>query len=108
MHRIFTLLFLFFSVVCYAGDITGNVKAIGKEEANEDVKDGKYESRKYKFIERMNYGSLTDYIVYIDQKIPGSRPPEKPVQVVIQKNATFTPHVLPIMVGTTVEWPNHD
>ena len=108
MTRFLTLVFLFFSVICYAGDITGNVKSVGKEQADEDVKDGKYDSRKYKFIERMNYGSLTDYIVYIDQKIPGTRPPEKPVQVVIQKNATFTPHVLPIMVGTTVEWPNHD
>jgi plastocyanin len=40
--------------------------------------------------------------------------PAKPVQVVTtkkevsQKGATFNPHVLPIVVGTTVEWPNRD
>ena len=27
---------------------------------------------------------------------------------VAQKDAVFSPHVLPIMVGTTVEWPNND
>jgi Carboxypeptidase regulatory-like domain len=27
---------------------------------------------------------------------------------VAQKSATFSPHVLPVMVGTTVEWPNYD
>jgi len=27
---------------------------------------------------------------------------------VAQQEARFTPHVLPVMVGTTVEWPNKD
>jgi plastocyanin len=27
---------------------------------------------------------------------------------VAQKGATFSPHVLPVMAGTVVEWPNHD
>jgi hypothetical protein len=27
---------------------------------------------------------------------------------VTQKGAVFTPHVLPVVAGTTVEWPNHD
>jgi hypothetical protein len=27
---------------------------------------------------------------------------------VTQKSAMFTPHVLPVMAGTTVEWPNND
>jgi len=30
------------------------------------------------------------------------------VQVVTQKDALFKPHLLPIVVGTTVEWPNQD
>jgi plastocyanin len=41
--------------------------------------------------------------------------PDKPVQVitarptsVLQKGAMFEPHVLPVMAGTKVEWPNHD
>ena len=38
--------------------------------------------------------------------------PEKPTQIVTrrvqQKGALFSPHVLPVVVGTTVEWPNYD
>ena len=35
--------------------------------------------------------------------------PTKPVRAeMIQKNKTFSPHVLPIMIGTTVDFPNYD
>lgn len=94
--------------VVSAGDIVGVVKAAPKPGSQQDVAGGKYDSRKYKFMERMNYDEIKDFVVYIDQSMPGVRPPTKPVQIVIQKDATFQPHVLPILVGTTVEWPNHD
>jgi len=47
-------------------------------------------------------------IVYID-KIPGKRftPPSTPV-VLDQVNLRFVPHVLPVLVGTTVAFPNSD
>ncbi len=47
-------------------------------------------------------------IVYID-KIPGKRftPPSTPVTL-DQVNLTFIPHVLPILAGTTVAFPNSD
>jgi hypothetical protein len=47
-------------------------------------------------------------VVYID-KIPGKRftPPAGPI-VLDQVNLTFVPHVLPVMVGTTVAFPNRD
>jgi plastocyanin len=47
-------------------------------------------------------------VVYID-KIPGKRftPPAAPV-VLDQINLTFTPHVLPVLAGTTVAFPNSD
>ena len=47
-------------------------------------------------------------IVYID-KIPGKRfsPPAAPV-VLDQVNLTFVPHVLPVLAGTTVAFPNRD
>ena len=94
--------------VARAGEIRGTVKATGKSAAQQDVDNGMYESRKYKFLERFDYDQLKDFIVLVDQQMPGSQPPSKPVQIVIQKNATFRPHVLPVMVGTTVEWPNDD
>jgi plastocyanin len=99
-------------LICYsvfAGTIKGNVKAQPRPEAMEDVESGKYENRKYKFLERVNYDEMKDFVVYVDQPISNSnQPPPKPMQVVIQKDGTFKPHVLPVMVGTTVEWPNND
>jgi plastocyanin len=47
-------------------------------------------------------------VVYID-KVPGKRfmPPANPVYL-DQVNLTFVPHVLPVLIGTTVEFPNSD
>jgi len=99
----------FLATTLTAGTITGKVRAESRPEVKEDIDAGKYDILKYKFFERINYDEITDFIVYIDQDIPGSvRPPAKPLQVVIQKNATFKPHILPLLAGTTVEWPNHD
>jgi plastocyanin len=113
-----------------AGTIAGVVRAQGKEEV--EAASGKYDSRKFKFVERINYAELRDFVVYIDE--PPTRSPAPPnggegvdsgarvirpsnehehVQVVTtkriaQKGAVFLPHVLPVVVGTTVEWPNQD
>jgi len=98
----------------HAGTITGIVRAQGKEGAAQDMAGGKYDSRKFKFVERINYAELRDFVVYIDQAPAlAPTPPAEPVQVVTtkkitQKGAMFSPHVLPIVVGTTVEWPNND
>jgi plastocyanin len=105
----FALICFLISCAVFAGTIKGNVKAQLRPEAMEDVESGKYENRKYKFLERVNYDEMKDFIVYVDQPISNSnQPPPKPMQVVIQKDGTFKPHVLPVMVGTTVEWPNND
>lgn len=47
-------------------------------------------------------------VVYID-KIPGKvfTPPASPV-VLDQVNLTFVPHILPVLAGTTVAFPNSD
>jgi plastocyanin len=47
-------------------------------------------------------------VVYID-RIPGKRfnPPTEPV-VLDQVNLTFVPHVLPVIAGTRVAFPNRD
>jgi plastocyanin len=49
-----------------------------------------------------------DAVVYID-KIPGKQfaPPSRPVTL-DQKNLTFVPHVLPVLAGTRVAFPNSD
>lgn len=103
---IFSILFV--SLPVLAGTIRGRVKAEGKD-AKENLDGGNYESRKYKFLDRMNYADLKEFLVYIDQKVPGAtHPTPTTMQVVIQKDGTFTPHIMPILVGTTIEWPNDD
>lgn len=100
---------ILFAANLFAGTIIGTVKAQARPEVQEDIESGKYERRKYKLIERINYDELKDFVVYIDQPMTGvNHPPQKTMQVIIQKDATFNPHVLPVMVGTTVEWPNND
>ena len=102
-------------VSCSAGDITGTVRAEGKPGTEQAAGGGNYESRKFKFVERVNYAELQDFIVFIEGPV-GDKPvvlPSKPLTVetrrsVSQKGAVFEPHVLPVVVGTTVEWPNND
>ena len=91
-----------------AGTITGAVHAEGKIGAEQAAAGGKYESRKLKFVERVNYAELRDFVVYIDQAAPFKfEPTAKPLKVA-QKDGIFTPHVLPVLVGSVVEWPNND
>jgi plastocyanin len=97
-----------------AGTILGTVRAEGKAGADEQMDGGDYASRKYKFAERVNYAELRDFVVYIQGTV-GTNPvvaPTNPVVVntsrVMQQGAMFSPHVLPVVTGTTVEWPNND
>ncbi len=97
-----------------AGTLVGTVRARGKEGADEpSAAGGAYESRKYKFVERVDYSQLRDFVVYIDGAVATNTASPAVAQVVTtrkinQQGATFSPHVLPVAVGTTVEWPNND
>lgn len=97
------------------GTITGMVHAEGKPGAEENPFGGKYTSHEFKFVERVDYPAMReDFVIYIDG--PLSNAPvaatnaraEVATVKVSQKRAVFSPHVLPVMVGTTVEWPNKD
>lgn len=89
-----------------AGTIVGTVSAKGSDDASGSG-GGNYGSRRYKFVEKIDYDKLEDFVVYIDQPMPGSAVAGEPAKVV-QKEAAFEPHVLPVTVGTTVRWPNED
>ncbi|MGZ4963090.1 MAG: plastocyanin/azurin family copper-binding protein [Limisphaerales bacterium] len=91
-----------------AGDISGFVHAKGKLQANDEAGSSNYQSHKFKFAEKVNYDELTDFVVYIEGKFPDAKAPTEVKRVVTQKDATFHPHVLPVMAGTKVEWPNED
>jgi plastocyanin len=109
MKRFYCLILLFLTAQSgFSGTITGTVKAKGRPEIEQDG-GGKYASRKFKFAEKVDYEAMRDFVVYIDQP-PSEKvvPPSKPIEIVTQKDATFSPHVLPVLVGTTVRWPNQD
>lgn len=101
------------AVRLYAGEIVGVVHAEGKTAAGAETSGGNYDSRQFKFVERVDYAAMHDFLVYIDGPVGTNRPaPAAPLQVitrrVAQKGAMFSPHILPIVVGSTVEWPNYD
>lgn len=99
-----------------AGTITGTVKAQGKQGAEESAASSKYGSRQFKFVERINYDEMHDFVVYIDGPVgKNASAPDKPLQIVTsrptsvsQHGAMFEPHVLPVMKGTRVQFPNND
>jgi plastocyanin len=97
-----------------AGDIIGTVHAEPKAGAETSGETGgnNYDSRKYKFVERVDYAQMRDFVVSIEGPVGTNAPATNVLAVttssVAQKAATFSPHILPIMVGTTVEWPNND
>jgi plastocyanin len=104
----------FASGILFAGDITGTIHAepkAGTETAGDAG--GNYDSRKYKFVQRVDYSVMQDFVVSIEGPVGTNMAPASNVIAVTtsrvaQKAATFSPHVLPVMVGTTVEWPNND
>jgi plastocyanin len=97
-----------------AGTITGRVRAEGKPGAEQAANGGNYDSKALKFAERVDYADMRDFVVYIVGPVTngGGVLSTNVAQVtttkVSQQKATFTPHVLPVMVGTRVDWPNKD
>jgi len=98
----------------FAGDITGTVRAEPKNgaEQNPPAAEAAYASRKYKFVERVDYAAMQDFVVFLEGKIGTNAAPARTAKVattrIAQKGALFTPRVLPVVAGTTVEWPNND
>ena len=97
-----------------AGTILGTVHAEGKVLSQGDESGGAYASRKYKFAEKVDYDAMRDFVVYLKGPVGTNTavPPSNHVIVnttrIKQEGAVFAPHVLPIVAGTTVEWPNND
>lgn len=105
----------FWSWRAQAGTITGTVRAEGKAGAEAAAGGGQYDGHKFKFAQRVNYAALQDFVVYLEGVIGPSNATAGATTVVVetrrnitQKGARFLPRVLPVLVGTTVEWPNHD
>ena len=97
-----------------AGTIVGVVRAEGKAGTGVDSSaGGAYASRKYEFVQKVDYSAMHDFVVYIEGPVGTNNAPATNVvsvetKRIAQQSAVFTPHVLPVLVGTTVEWPNED
>jgi len=96
--------------VARAGDIRGTVRAEGVQlPESASAGDGNYGSRKYRFLERINYDEIKEFVVFIEGPVvTDTGHADDVVRVVVQENGMFSPHVMPVRVGTTVEWPNED
>lgn len=109
MPRLLILLLLCLCLKIRAGTIVGSVHAEGKPGAADGAVNARYDSRKYKFVERVDYSQFQEFIVYIEGRLSNAPPHKtKTLQIVTQRDAVFRPHVLPLMIGTKVEWPNKD
>src|ERR1051326_2291462 len=94
----------------WAGTIRGTIRAQPPPGAEAQAGEGgAYASRKWKFVEKIDYEHLTDFVIYIDKSVTaGASGSSVSAAVTTQKDASFDTHVLPIAVGTTVRWPNED
>lgn len=96
-----------------AASISGIVTAEGKLPEISSGDGEKYDSHRLKFAQRINYAELRDFVVYVDDFITNA-PLATNLQARVdtkrinQQGAMFAPHVLPVLAGTTVEWPNND
>lgn len=108
--------FVSLSVLCsvginsFGGTLVGTVKAQPKPELAETSGGGggKYDSRQFKFVEKIKYDQIKDFIVYIEGAMTNVTFATPAKDVITQKDAMFHPHVMPIVVGTEVRWPNKD
>jgi plastocyanin len=113
--KVFVSLSLVFAAAMssFAGTLCGTVKAQPKPELAETSSGGgKYDSRQFKFIEKIKYDQIKDFIVYLEgamTNVTFATPSKEVVtEKVTQKDAMFHPHVMPVVVGTEVRWPNKD
>ena len=99
------------SLPCFAGSITGTVRGVPPPVVGAPGEGGgAYESRRYKYVEKIDYASLRDFVIYVEAPLNAVVPEGDRARVVktTQRDASFDPHVLPVVVGTTVRWPNED
>ena len=95
----------------FAASIIGTVRALPpKGDTGQNAGGGAYESRRYKYVEKIDYDQMRDFVVYVDQPMTEVMPAALAGQAVktTQKDANFEPHVLPVVVGSSVRWPNED
>jgi hypothetical protein len=92
----------------FGGSIVGTVRGVPPTSPAAATTSGAYDSRRYKYVEKIDYDHLRDFVVYIDQPVAelNPAPPPRATVTTTQRDANFDPHVLAVAAGTTVRWPN--
>ena len=94
------------------GTITGTVSAQGVALPAGGAAGGGYASHALSSAVPVDYAAMHDFVVFIDGVTATSGAATNRVRVstfkVSQYHADFSPHVMPVLAGTTVEWPNND
>jgi plastocyanin len=111
MKAVATFLFIMFAgISAQAGTLFGTVKAQPNPELTDrpGAGGGKYDSRQFKFVEKVQYDQIKDFVVYIEGEMTNVTFAAMTKDVITQKDAMFHPHVMPVVVGTEVRWPNKD
>lgn len=101
-------LLLLLAIPINAGTIKGRIKAEVKQLGSSERKGGNYGSRKYKFLEQVDYASFKDFVVSISNIEATSETKTALRVTVTQKDGSFIPHVIPVASGTEIEWQNRD
>src|SRR5688500_7349410 len=71
------------TATCLAGSIQGTVRALPpRDDAEKSAAAGAYASRRYKYVDKIDYTQLRDFVVYIDQPMSEVLPPELAGQTV--------------------------
>lgn len=106
------LLLAGFLIPARAADLVGTVRAqpkLSEAEYQKQMKDLKRDDvYKVQGVQRLDYKSAGAHVVVYIEEAPGEFKPPETNPKIIQKNASFDPPVLPILVGTTVDLPNLD
>lgn len=91
-----------------AGTIKGTVQA-SPPDNDDESQGGAYQSRRYKFLDQIDYDSLRDFVVSIDQiEQPATEETGRPKASVAQRDGSFFPHITTVVAGSEIEWPNRD
>ena len=70
---ILTVLTLFGALTLRGGNITGHVRAEGKSGADDpNCAGGNYDSRAYKFAQKVDYSAMHEFVIYLEGPIAGA------------------------------------
>ena len=98
---------LLLSAPAGAATVSGRITSQGAQASGAHLPSS-YGKRSLKFIKTIDYENLQDFVIYLVPDQPTGPRPSGPTPSIMQKNAIFEPRVLPVQVGTTVEFPNED